>query len=170
MAKKKVGGKRKKRGKKVDAGFKRNIDYKSSEPSDNQQYALILTNLGERRFQVLCEDRQERICNVRGKFRKRVWIKIGNLVIVSLRSFQMDKCDLLHRYNDDEARMLAKTNVIPKHLVKVEDEDEDQTDQATIFVEEDEIAPQPMQRHELLEDELLEDEFEKDWQNELDDL
>ncbi|GAG97173.1 unnamed protein product [marine sediment metagenome] len=38
--------------------------------------------------------------------RKRVWIRVGDLILVQIRSFQQDKADVIYKYNDDEDRTL----------------------------------------------------------------
>jgi translation initiation factor 1A len=125
MPKKKgLGGKKKKRGKRLEDAAKRPIDYKSDNPEDLQLYGMVEKILGGQLFQVLCEDGKMRTCHIRGKFRKRCWVKSGSVVVVGLRmnecseSEKVGKCDLLHKYNDDEVRYLFKKKIIPKSLMK----------------------------------------------------
>ena len=40
--------------------------------------------------------------------RKRVFIKRGNVVIISEREFEQNKVDIIHKYQDHEASMLKK--------------------------------------------------------------
>jgi len=92
---------------------------------DGQQYGRVTKRLGDGRFEVLClGDGQMRLAHVRGKLWKRVWISIYDLVLVSLRAYQDQKTDIVHKYNDDEARALAQAGEIPHAAVNTQ-EDED---------------------------------------------
>ena len=45
----------------------------------------------------MCFDTDDiRIGLVRGTLRKRVWINIGDIILVSLRQFDKNKCDIIH--------------------------------------------------------------------------
>ncbi len=37
---------------------------------------------------------------------RQVWITVGDIILLSLREFQDDKADVIHRYTPDEARNL----------------------------------------------------------------
>ena len=39
-------------------------------------------------WQALCFDGQKRMCHIRGKMRKRVWVCQGDIVLVGLRDYQ----------------------------------------------------------------------------------
>ena len=61
--------------------------------------------------------------------KNRVWIKAGDLVLVSIREFEADKGDIILKYNPDENRELRKKGELPDSLKyeagDKEDEDED---------------------------------------------
>lgn len=112
----KKGGKKGKKGKKVTEDEKRKISLKE----DDQEYCQVMRLLGDCRAEGNCFDGKTRICHIRGSMRKKVWVKAGNIVIVSLREFQDDKCDILHVYRDDEVKQLIKLGEIPS-TVKIND-------------------------------------------------
>lgn len=75
----KKGGKNYKKGKNVDA-----------EPElyiceDDQMFGRVIKMLGNCNVLVFCNDGYERICHIRGKMRKKVWISTGDIVLISLR-------------------------------------------------------------------------------------
>ena len=37
---------------------------------------------------------------IRGKMRKRVWINVGNFVLITDREFEKGKVDIVHKYSD----------------------------------------------------------------------
>lgn len=88
---------------------------------DNQCYGLVTKTLGNGRFEVNCynQDKNDnfimtnRQCLVRGNMRKKVWVNVNDLVLVSLRTFQNDKSDIMYKYKDYEIVKLKKINQIP---------------------------------------------------------
>ena len=70
------------------------------------EYAVVLRMVGNGRMEVDCMDGIKRIARIRGTMRKRVWINIGDLVLVSLREFENSRCDVLLKYLPDEVRQL----------------------------------------------------------------
>lgn len=103
MVKNTVGGKKAKRAKNHNDSGKRPILW----AEDLQMYGRIERVLGDMRCDVLCKDGLHRICKIRGKMKKRVWITTGDVVLICLRDFQDDKADIIHKYNADEVKILA---------------------------------------------------------------
>ena len=79
---------------------------------DGQTYGQIIKVLGNGRFEVECYDKIEkvtnRVCNIRGKMRRREWVSSGDVVLVSLRDFQDEKADIIMKYYPDEVRKLKE--------------------------------------------------------------
>jgi translation initiation factor 1A len=73
---------------------------------DGQQYAVVTAMLGNGRLTAKCEDAIERMGKIRGSMRRSDWISVGDVVLISLRAFQDEKCDVLHRYIHDDVRRL----------------------------------------------------------------
>jgi translation initiation factor 1A len=55
------------------------------ERAADQMYGRILKLLGGMNVKVFCNDNKERICHIRGKMRRRVYLREGDIVIFSLR-------------------------------------------------------------------------------------
>ena len=47
-----------------------------------------------------------------------MFVKLGDVVLVSLRDFQDDKCDIIHIYNQKEAKELVKIDEAGLHYKK----------------------------------------------------
>ena len=109
MPKGKGGGPRKKKG-----GFGGNRELLIRE--DGEEYAQVMKILGGGRMEVNCMDDVKRIAKVRGKFRKRVWARMNDIVLVVLREFEADKCDITHVYYADEAKQLKQLGEIPSKI------------------------------------------------------
>lgn len=69
--------------------------------------------LGNGRCESKCFDGTTRLCHIRGKLRKKVWVNAQDIVLVGLRDYQDDKADIILKYSPDEARNLIKYGEIP---------------------------------------------------------
>merc|ERR1711865_1217580 len=131
------GGKNRRRGKN-DSESKRELTFKE----DGQEYAQVTRMLGNGRLEAFCFDGVNRLCHIRGKLRKRVWIGVvqrhtvamlgsrprralprvvpllpcpqGDIVLLGLREFQDQKADIILKYDGDEARSLKSYNELPE--------------------------------------------------------
>jgi translation initiation factor 1A len=84
---------------------------------NGQEYAQIVKMLGNGRCLAYCFDGKKRLCHIRGKLRKRIWINAGDIVLVGLRDFQDEKCDILQKYNAEEAGNLKSYGEIPFNII-----------------------------------------------------
>ena len=78
-----------------------------------EEYAKIIKNLGDRKMTLLLPDTTEILGVIPGRFRKRCWIMVGDVVLISKRQFQQEKVDIIYKYNQDEVKILGKENQIP---------------------------------------------------------
>lgn len=62
------------------------------------EYGQVLRMLGNGRLEAHCFDGVRRLCHIRGKMRKRVWVNAGDIVLISLREFQDNKGDVIAKY------------------------------------------------------------------------
>ncbi|BAM82027.1 eukaryotic translation initiation factor eIF-1A [Cyanidioschyzon merolae strain 10D] len=136
------GGKNRRRGKSDNDSIKREIVFKE----DGQEYGQVLRMLGNGRCEIHCFDGQKRLGHIRGKMRKKVWVNAGDIVLVGLRDFQDDKCDIILKYSADESRALQRKGELPDNIVL--NEATDTGDGAEVefevdFDEEEEVAKQP---------------------------
>ena len=96
---------------------------------DSQIYGQITKNLGGGRFNVLCfedgQDNKDRLCSIRGKMRKKEWVGVGDVVLVSLREFQDDRGDIILKYYPDEVRSLKAYNELDDSVNSKENNDDD---------------------------------------------
>jgi len=106
------GGKNRRRGKNENDQLKRELDLKE----EGQEYAQVTKILGNGRVRCMCFDGKERLCNIRGKMRKKVWIGVGDIVLLGLRDFQDEKADVIQKYKPDEARRLKAQGHIPDNI------------------------------------------------------
>ena len=63
--------------------------------------------MGNDRFMVRCLDGSTRLCRIKAKMKRRVWIRVNDIVIVSPWDFQSDKRgDITYRYQRNQADWL----------------------------------------------------------------
>jgi translation initiation factor 1A len=74
--------------------------------------------LGGSRFSVLCDDGLTRMMRMPGKFKKRMWVRVNDLIIIKPWVVQSDKkCDLVYRFLPPERRWVYNNKRVKKHLV-----------------------------------------------------
>ncbi|XP_021345082.1 eukaryotic translation initiation factor 1A, Y-chromosomal-like, partial [Mizuhopecten yessoensis] len=93
-------------------------------------YAQVTKMLGNGRLEALCFDGVKRLCHIRGKLRKKVWINAGDIILLGLRDYQDQKADVILKYTPDEARNLKAYGELPESA-KLNDNlfDEDNQDE-----------------------------------------
>ncbi|OGD49674.1 translation initiation factor eIF-1A [Candidatus Bathyarchaeota archaeon RBG_13_46_16b] len=78
-------------------------------PSSNEVLGIATKLLGYDRIMVKCQDGFERLCRIRGKMKRRVWIRVNDIVVVSPWDFQREtRGDLTWRYTQGQAEMLRR--------------------------------------------------------------
>jgi len=107
------GGKNRRRGKNDADDDKRELVFKEF----GQEYGQISKTLGQGNLEVQCFDGVRRIGHIRGKMRKKVWMNVGDVILLSLRDFQEGKGDIILKYTADEARSLKSLGEIPEAAV-----------------------------------------------------
>lgn len=79
-----------------------------------QEYAHIAKVFGNGRFEATCVDGVTRLAHSRGNLkRKKVFVKLNDTVLVSLREFEDRKADILHVYTPKEVKKLISLQEIP---------------------------------------------------------
>uniref|UniRef100_A0A061RCQ6 Eukaryotic translation initiation factor 4C n=1 Tax=Tetraselmis sp. GSL018 TaxID=582737 RepID=A0A061RCQ6_9CHLO len=105
------GGKNRRRGKNEN-DEKRELVFKE----DGQEYAQVVRMLGNGRLEAQCIDGTKRLCHIRGKMRKKVWVNTGDIILVGLRDFQDEKADVILKFMADEARSLKAYGELPENI------------------------------------------------------
>ena len=115
MPKNKIGGSKHKKAKNYIQNT--SIRYKEND----EQYGKVVRILGNCRFNVLCSDGLERLSIMRGKFKKRKYINLHDIVLLEVWEFQDSKASIIDVYTDDNVKKLMKTSDFPKTFVEIED-------------------------------------------------
>lgn len=92
------------------------------EKQEDQMYGRVLRNLGGRNMLVYSNDGRIRLCHICGGMKKFDWLRIGDLVLISLRDFmkcepgKYPKGDIIHKYEADHIGQLKRLPDINKNL------------------------------------------------------
>ena len=82
-------------------------------PVANDMLDIATRLLGFDRVLMKCQDGHERLCRIRGKMKRRVWIRIGGVVLVSPWDFQSHKRgDVIWRYKKSQVEWLRKNGYL----------------------------------------------------------
>ena len=93
----------------------------------SQEYATVTKLLGgcTVRVTIYNDDNLDVIAHIPGRFRKKVWINVGDTVLVGIREFEKDRVDIIHKYTIDEFKLLKSYGEIQEKETKDQDGDID---------------------------------------------
>ena len=82
-------------------------------PGENEVLGIAEKMLGYDRIMVKCQDGFTRLCRIRGKMRRKVWIRINDVVLVSPWDFQTDtRGDIMFRYKSNQNEWLRSNGYL----------------------------------------------------------
>ncbi len=82
-------------------------------PSENDVLCVAQKMLGFDRVQVKCQDGHTRVARIRGKMKRRTWIREGDIVLVSPWDFQGDeRGEIFWRYTSNQVDRLRREGVL----------------------------------------------------------
>ena len=122
-----------------------------------QNYAQVISMLGDGRIKIKCiiDDKViDKLGIIRGSMRKRQWINPGDIVIVCIRDFEPDKCDVVYVYPKDRRNQIIKKaqldfgdKKINQNFDEIEfyNSDEENEEEMTHFQKETELASNHLQ-------------------------
>jgi translation initiation factor 1A len=78
-------------------------------PAGNDVIGIAKKMLGFDRILVSCQDGHERLCRIRGKMKRRMWIRVGDIVLISPWEVQpTERGDIIWRYTRNQADVLRR--------------------------------------------------------------
>jgi translation initiation factor 1A len=82
-------------------------------PDEYEVLGIAEKLLGYDRILIRCLDGKTRLCRVRGRMKRRVWIRVGDVVLVSPWDFQSDeRGDITHRYRANQVAWLKQNGYL----------------------------------------------------------
>ena len=78
-------------------------------PKEGELLGIVELMLGSDKLRVQCNDGKERIVRIPGKLRKRVWIRVGDLILIQPWKVMSDRrADVIWRYTKTQAKWLER--------------------------------------------------------------
>lgn len=84
--------------------------------SRREMFAVAEQLLGASKIKIMCEDGKSRLGRIRGKLKKRMWMREGDLLIIRPWEFQDEKADIIYRYTRTQASYLSRKRAIPESI------------------------------------------------------
>ena len=82
-------------------------------PRSPEVLGVIEQMVGGDRVRAKCDDGNERICRIPGKLRKRVWMRVGDLVLVEPWSVQSnERGNVIFVYTHTQANWLRRKGFV----------------------------------------------------------
>ena len=82
-------------------------------PREGEVLGVVEAMPGGSRLQVSCEDGKERLIRIPGKIRRKIWVRVGDIVIVKPWEIEPDaKADLVWRYTKIQSDYLRRRGIL----------------------------------------------------------
>lgn len=81
-------------------------------PRNKELIGIILQRYGGNRMEIKTTDGKLRNCRVPGKYRRRLWLRPGNYVIIIPWELDDGKGDIIYKYNPTEVSQLKKKGLL----------------------------------------------------------
>ena len=95
------------------AGSEEQVRVRTPNRRDGEMFGIIIQMLGFDRVRVRCEDGNIRVGRIPGRMKKRVWMRVGDTVLLTPWDFQTEeKCDVIYRYRGNELDWLEKRGLL----------------------------------------------------------
>ncbi len=101
---------------------KRRGEEASKEPpyptNEGEVLCGIVKLLGGEYVIVKCQDGEERMARIPGRMRRRVWMREGDIVLVSVWDFNPKRGDILYRYLRNEIQKLIDKGYLSPEFIE----------------------------------------------------
>jgi len=79
---------------------------------EKEIFARAESMLGANHISVRCADGVTRMGRIKGTIKKRLWIREGDVLIITPWSFQDEKCDISYRYTRPQVEWLQRNGYL----------------------------------------------------------
>lgn len=81
-------------------------------PRKGEVIGRILQRYGGNRMEVLATDGKTRNCRVPGKYKRQLWLRPKDLVLIKPWEFDQEKGDIIYKYKPNEVTQLKKKGLL----------------------------------------------------------
>ena len=81
-------------------------------PRQNQFVGTVVQRLGGNRMHVICSDKKSRNCRVPGRFKRSMWLRLNDVVLIEIWEHDSDKGDIIYKYKPSDMSQLRKRGLL----------------------------------------------------------
>ncbi|MEK6915858.1 MAG: translation initiation factor eIF-1A [Nanoarchaeota archaeon] len=81
-------------------------------PKNGEIIGTIIQRYGGNRMEILTTDGKTRNCRVPGKYKRQLWLRPKDIVLVKLWEFDKEKGDVIYKYKINEVTQLRKKGLL----------------------------------------------------------
>src|SRR3989344_5124215 len=81
-------------------------------PKNGEVIGTIIQRYGGNRMEVLGTDGKTRNCRVPGKYKRQLWLRPKDIVLIKIWEFDKDKGDIIYKYRPNEVTQLKKKGLL----------------------------------------------------------
>lgn len=81
-------------------------------PREGQFVGTVMQRLGGNRMDILCSDGKTRNCRVPGRFKRSLWLRVRDVVLIELWEHDKEKGDVIYKYSPSEIGQLRKRGLL----------------------------------------------------------
>lgn len=81
-------------------------------PRGRETIGIVEQRLGGSRARVKCFDGKSRICRIPGRFKRRLWIRENDTILVEPWELDNDKGDIIFKYRPNQIAVLRRKGLI----------------------------------------------------------
>lgn len=81
-------------------------------PRQGEVIGVIVQRYGGNRMEVRATDSKTRNCRVPGKYRRQLWLRPKDIILIKPWSFDDSKGDIIYKYRPNEITQLKKKNLL----------------------------------------------------------
>lgn len=86
-------------------------------PQEGEMFGRVIKHLGSELIQIKCADDKIRIGRIRGRLKRRVWIRDNDIVLIAPWDFKYDeRGDILWRFTIGQVEWLREKGHLSKDL------------------------------------------------------
>jgi translation initiation factor 1A len=82
------------------------------QKEEGEILGIVESMLGANMVRIRSIDGKTRMGRIRGKMKKRVWLRVGDVIVMVPWNFQDDKADIVWRYQGMQVEWLKKSGYL----------------------------------------------------------
>lgn len=85
---------------------------RARNPKNGEIIGTIVQRYGGNRMEVLTTDGKTRNCRVPGKYKRQLWLRPKDIVLIKPWEFDKEKGDIIYKYKPNEVTQLKKKGLL----------------------------------------------------------